>query len=406
MKVEFMLHKNTDTIGCNQAKDLLTVKRSNRAVWILALAAFVIVTTEFVVIGLVPVLSRDLSVSISMAGQLVTIFSLMVAIVGPFIVALLSRYEKRKLFTWVLILFAIGNVASALAPDYWSLMIFRLLPAALVSVFWGFASEVASQISPKEYKGKAIAQVYYGVTVALLFGLPLGTLLGEVIGWRWVFGILAILSLSMATAIYFVLPTIKPDLKQSFKSDFAILNNSFFLMNLGLSLGIFTALFTGYTYLADLLERSAGVPSSQVGWWLMGFGAVGLIGNYIAGRMVDKFALTATVLFCFLLAIGSASAALSITQTSLFVICLVIWGIAHTALFPLSQVRVMASTNTGRALAGTLNISAANGGIALGAIVGGWAISLGGITTACIASAFLIIFCGLLAIIVEHMRES
>lgn len=138
----------------------------------------------------------------------------------------------------------------------------------------------------------------------------------------------------------------------------------------------------------------------------MGLGAVGLIGNYLAGRMVDKRALAATVIFCFVLAVGAASAAIFAQETVVFVICLVVWGIAHTALFPLSQVRVMNSTETGKAVAGTLNISAANGGIASGAIVGGWAISAGSIATACIAAAGLAIACGLLSPIIERGRPS
>ncbi|MGF7483541.1 MFS transporter [Providencia sp. SP181] len=379
-------------------------KRTNWAIWILALAAFVIVTTEFVVIGMVPTLSRDLNISVPMAGQLVTVFSVMVAVVGPVMATWLSRYERRKLFTWILVLFAIGNAASAMAPGYWSLMFVRLLPAALVSVFWGVGSEAAGQISPRGQEGKAVAHVYFGVTAALLLGLPLGTVLGDAVGWRGAFWVLAVMSLVMAVAIHKVLPTIPADSQRSLKSDIAILKNRFFLANLALSLGIFTAIFTAYTYLADLLERSAGVAPSHVGWWLMGFGAVGLIGNYVAGRMVDKHGLAATVIFCFVLAIGAASAAIFAQQTAIFVVCLVAWGIAHTALFPLSQVRVMNSTETGKAVAGTLNISAANGGIASGAIVGGWAISMGSIAIACIAAAALAILCGLLSLIIERCR--
>ncbi len=393
----FMMHEQTALLGS---------KRTNWAIWVLALAAFVIVTTEFVVIGMVPTLARDLEVSVPVAGQLVTVFSVMVAIVGPIMATWLSRYERRKLFTWILVLFAIGNAASALAPGYWSLMFVRLLPAALVSVFWGVGSEAAGQISPKGQEGKAVAHVYFGVTAALLLGLPLGTVLGDAVGWRGAFWALAVISIIMAIAIHWILPTIPADTQRNLKSDIAILKNRFFLANLGLSLGIFTAIFTAYTYLADLLERSAGVPPGNVGWWLMGFGAVGLIGNYIAGRMVDKRGLVATILFCFVLAVGAASAALFSNNTPIFVVCLVAWGIAHTALFPLSQVRVMNSTETGKAVAGTLNISAANGGIASGAIVGGWAISSGSIAMACIAGATLAVICGLLSPVIERCRPT
>lgn len=110
---------------------------SGWAIGVLSLAAFVIVTTEFIIVGLIPALSKDLGISISMAGQLVTIFAFTIALAGPFMTACLSRYERRQLFVWILVAFAVCNAAAALSPNYWTLMVARLIPAALVPVFWG-----------------------------------------------------------------------------------------------------------------------------------------------------------------------------------------------------------------------------------------------------------------------------
>jgi predicted MFS family arabinose efflux permease len=130
-------------------------------------------------------------------------------------------------------------------------------------------------------------------------------------------------------------------------------------------------MFTAYTYLADTFERIAGVPPADVGWWLMGFGAIGLIGNWLGGQTVDRSPLQATAIFLALLALGMTLCALWAGNRMLFCGSLLIWGIAYTALFPICQVRVMRSAPGAQALAGTANVSAANAGIGFGAAIGG-----------------------------------
>jgi DHA1 family inner membrane transport protein len=137
-------------------------------------------------------------------------------------------------------------------------------------------------------------------------------------------------------------------------------------------------MFTGYTYLAEMLEKSAGIAPSRVGWWLMGFGAVGLAGNWLGGRLVDKQPLATTAVFSVVLALGMAGTMALAGSNIWFVIALAVWGIANTALYPVCQIRVMKAASGAQALAGTINVSAANGGIALGAMLGGLSISAWG----------------------------
>ncbi|WP_196766221.1 MFS transporter [Pseudomonas putida] len=240
-------------------------KVENWAIAILSLAAFVIVTTEFIIIGLMPTLARDLSISIPMAGQLVTAFAVTVVFAGPPLTAAFARIERRFLFTWILVAFAASNVAVALAPNYWTVLIARIVPAALLPVFWGIGSDAAGKLVAKEKAGKAISQVYFGVTAALLFGLPLGTVLGDAFGWRGAFWALAVLSLAMAVLLRMVMPELIPGPQESLKAQISTLANRFFLANLLLSLAVFTAIFGAYTYLADMLERSGGIAPAQVG---------------------------------------------------------------------------------------------------------------------------------------------
>ncbi len=380
--------------------------KNNVSIALLSLAAFVIVTTEFIIIGLIPTLARDLNISISMAGQLVTAFAVIVVFAGPPLTALFSRTERRRLFTWILVAFALSNIAVALAPNYWTVLIARILPAALLPVFWGVGSDAASKLASQGNSGKAISQVYFGVTAALLFGLPLGTVLGDAVGWRGAFWALAALSLAMAVLLRSVMPELRPDHQTDLKSQVATLLNRFFLANLALSFAIFTAIFGAYTYLADMLERSGGVEPAHVGWWLMGFGTVGLLGNYLAGRLVDNYAVKANILFCLMLGLGAASAAVFAKQPLIFAGSLVLWGVAHTALFPLGQIRVINAAKSAKALAGTLNISACNSGIAAGALLGGWAINISGITIAVLGASVLIVLCGVASPLVERMRPA
>lgn len=381
-------------------------RKNELSIIILSFAAFVIVTTEFVIIGLMPNMARDLEISIPMAGQLVTSFALIVVFAGPPLTAVVAKIERRALFTWILVAFAVSNVAVALAPGFWTVLLARVVPAALLPVFWGIGSDAAATLVSKENAGRAIAKIYFGVTGALLFGIPLGTVLGDAIGWRGAFWILAAMSALMAVLLYAAMPKLFPTEKESLRRQISSLSNRFFIANLLLSFAIFTAMFGAYTYLADMLEGYAHIEPAKVGWWLMGFGTVGLLGNYLAGRMVDSRPVMATVIFCLLMGLGAAGAIFSVAHMAIFIASLVAWGIAHTALFPLGQIRVINAAADGKALAGTLNISACNSGIAAGAILGGWAIKEGGVGAAILEAAALVAICALVSPLVARLRPA
>lgn len=352
---------------------------STLSITILAISAFLIVTTEFLIIGLLPALARDLGLSIAAAGQLVTLFAFTVMLFGPPLTAALAHLDRKKLFISILLIFAFANGLAAMSSNIWVLAIARFIPALMLPVFWGTASETAAQLAGTEKAGQAIANVYLGISAALLLGIPLGTLAANGIGWRGAFWLLAALSLLMAIAILVFMPTVARSARLDFLKQARLFKEPLFLANIGLSIIVFSAMFVAYTYLADMLERVAGVAPAQVGWWMMGFGAIGLMGNWIGGKAVDRGPLNATALFVLLLAIGMA-AVTPLAGAGLFVcIALALWGIANTALYPICQVRVMHSVTHSQALAGTANVSAANAGIGIGALVGGVTIQAVGI---------------------------
>jgi predicted MFS family arabinose efflux permease len=342
------------------------------SILILAVAAFVIVTTEYLIVGLLPALSRDLDISISAAGQLVTLFAFTVMLSGPPLTAWLSHLDRKLLFVAILVVFALSNALAALASNIWVLALARFIPALALPVFWGTASETAGRLAGPRHAGQAVSRVYLGISAALLFGIPLGTVAANSIGWRNAFWILALLSLLMALALWALMPAVEKSERMDFRRQARLFREPYFLANVGLSVLVFTAMFTAYTYLADMLERLAGVAPANVGWWLMGFGAIGLAGNWMGGRAVDRAPLEATALFAALLAIGMALSVPALHGGGLaFCAVLALWGIAYTALFPICQVRVMKSAPHAQALAGTTNVSAANAGIGIGAMLGG-----------------------------------
>ncbi|MEN4825777.1 MFS transporter [Pseudomonas sp. P39-UII1] len=346
--------------------------RAGSSILILTLAAFAVLTTEFIILGILPGLARDLGITVAHAGQLVTVFAFTVMLVGPFLTAAISHWDRKKVFLGVLLIFAASNALSAVATDFWTMAISRILAAATLPVFWGTASESAGQLAGKGNEGKAVARVYLGITAAFVFGIPSGTLAADALGWRGTFWLISGVCLVIALLMWVRLPTLPEAPKRAVgERQTVILKDPKFLLHIALSVVVFTAMFSAYTYLADILERLAHVPSAQVGWWLMGFGAVGMIGNAIGGRLVDRSPLGATILLLIVLGAGMAAAAPAVDTLWLLIVALAAWGIAYTALFPVCQVRVMIAGSKAQALAGTLNVSAANGGIGLGAMIGG-----------------------------------
>lgn len=349
------------------------------AVVLLAISAFVIVTTEFIIVGLLPALARDLRVSVATAGRLVTLFAFTVMLFGPVLTGLVAHLDRKRLFVVLLLVFAGSNALAAVSPSIGVLALARFVPAVALPVFWGTASETAAELAGPERAAKAVANVYTGIAGAMVFGIPLGTLVGDAFGWRGTFWALALLALVMAGLLATVMPRVARPQKLHLGQQLRLLRDPAFVANLLLSVVVFTAMFTAYTYLADLLEKVAGIAPGAVGWWLMGFGVVGLGGNWLGGHMAGRSPLRATALALAVLALGMAASVPTAGSHIGLAVALVVWGIANTALYPICQVRVMNAAAHAQALAGTLNVSMGNAGIGLGAIIGGAAIGAWGI---------------------------
>lgn len=339
---------------------------------LLSTAGFTILTTEFLIVGILPPLARDLHITVSQAGLLVTLFAFTIAAAGPFLTALVSNVDRKRLFVGTLVLFGLSNTVAALAPNIWVMALARFVPALALPVFWSLASATAIELAGPARAGRAISMVGFGIVAATVFGIPIGVLISDAFGWRTAFGVLAIVAFAKALMLWALFPR-PPQQAQPVKlrTQLRILRDPVVVGHVLLSLLIFTGMFTAYTYLADMLERLAGFNGQWVGWSLMAFGAIGLIGNLAAGRLADRSALGATLLFSGLMTIGLIALGPSIHSPGLLTLALGVWGIAQAALFTACHVRVMKSAPNAPAFAAALNISGANIGIGLGAVVGG-----------------------------------
>ncbi len=359
--------------------------------FLLSAAGFTILSTEFVIIGLLPPMAHDLHVSVAQAGLLVTLFAVTVAMVGPLLTARVASYERKTLFVGTLLLFAGSNVLAALSPNIAVMAVARFIPALGLPVFWSLASETGMRIMGPEQAGKAVSMVGTGVVAATVFGIPVGTLISDRFGWRTAFATIAVLALAKAIMLWVFMPRLQVDQKRvPVWQQMAILREPRMLGHMGLSLLVFAGMFTAYTYLADILERLGGFSGAAVGWILMGFGAVGLLGNSLGGRFVDRHPLRASILFCIPLAVGLLFLVPVIKSPVGLTLVLASWGICQAALFTVSHTRVMKAAESTPALGASLNISGANFGIAFGAFLGSRVIDLFGLARVSVAAAVIV----------------
>ena len=366
---------------------------------LLSAAGFTVLTTEFIIVGLLPAIARDLDVSVPQAGLLVTLFAFTVAALGPFLTAYFARFERKRLFIVILLMFAFANTVAALAPNIWVMGFARLLPALGLPVFWALASETAVGIAGPEYAGRAIAKIGFGIVCATVFGIPVGTLISDAWGWRSAFGILAVVALAKAALLWVYLPAIRVVNEQSsLSSQFVMLRSPLVIGHILLSVLVFSGMFTAYTYLADILERLAGFDGTVVGWCLMGFGAMGLIGNALGGRMVDRHPLIASIVFCAFMIGGLLALVPSIHSTLGLAAAMGVWGVTQAAMFLISHVRLMKVAAHAPAFGASLNIAGGNLGIGLGAMIGGRVIDNYGLGSLGLAAAGFILLSIVLAL--------
>lgn len=367
------------------------------AIALLAFAMFMVVTTEFSVVGLLPALARAFDISLAQAGWFVTAFAIAAALLGPPLTMIASRYEPRRVLVAVALLFAIGNAVAALTTHSSILLAVRIIQGCALPVFVSIAIVSAARLAGAGREGWASARVNQGVVATAVLGVPLAAIAAEQIGWPASFAGLSLLGFVAAALIGLLFPRLTGEAQPPSREAVALLWRPIFLAQLALAGVLFTAMFTAYTYIAPLLSRVGMLDGVTVGWMLMLFGLAGIVGNWIAGSVVSPNPVLASAIGAMVLALVMAAISAAGTHLILLAALVGLWGAAHTAAFVFCQVGAMTAGRGAPAFAMSLNISVCNLGIALGALAGGLVVDRFGVGAAAYAGAALAIVAATIA---------
>ncbi|MEV4874931.1 MFS transporter [Streptomyces cyaneofuscatus] len=343
----------------------------------LALGAFGIGTTEFVIVGLLPEVARDLSVSIPGAGMLVTGYALGVVVGAPLMTAAGTRLPRKTMLMVLMGVFIVGNLICALAPDYTVLMTGRLVAALCHGAFFGIGSVVAANLVAPHRKASAVALMFMGLTIANVLGVPFGTLLGQEFGWRSTFWAVSALGVVGMAGIAALVPRQGRDGSAGLRGELAVFRLPQVWLALTMTTLGFAGVFASFTYLAPMMTELAGFSAGSVSWLLVLFGVGLTVGNILGGRAADR-ALMPT-LHWVLGSLAVVLVAFVFTSRSQVpaAITIAVFGAVGFATVPALQMRVMQKAHGAPALAAAANIAAFNLGNALGASLSGSALDRG-----------------------------
>jgi DHA1 family inner membrane transport protein len=363
---------------------------ATRARWILAalfLGAFVMGCAEMLVVGLIDLIAADLSVSLAVAGSLVTANALGLALGGPLLTFLTTRIDRRLLLLGSAAVFTLLNLMPVLGAGYPVFLGARVVIGAVQGLFIAAAMVTATSVVPRERSGRAMAIVISGFATASALGLPLGTLLGQAVGWRGSFAAVVAVAVVVLVGLMILLPSVPtpPESRAVGQARYALAPRVLAL--LGLCAVIFIAIQSALTYVVPFLDQISGISGAAVTPFLLAYGVATTVGSLAGGRFADHNArrtliigtvgLTASLLALFLFGANPIVAAASILGMGLF----------GMGMAPSMQHRVVGLAGPGAALAASLPASAVNAGIALGSLAGGVAIEFAGISAAVLTGA-------------------
>lgn len=374
-------------------------------------AIFVAVSSEFLPTGLLPNIARELRVSESQVGLLVTIFALTVVISAAPLTTLTHRVPRKGLVVAMLAALAVATFLAAIAPDYGLLAGARVLAGLAHGLFWSVTGPYASRIVPRHQLSRAIAVTAAGGSAAFVLGVPLGTALGHALGWRVAFLVMAgVIVVFLALTVVALPPVdhlvpvatgeiVVPALRDRTIPAIVIVSVSIVLVNLGQN--------SYYTFIVPWSTRVGGVPSADIGALLFGFGAAGAIGLLIAGVFGDRYPRGALIAMAavVLLAVGALGIVGHLLPVPAVVTVMIVWGIAFGGIPPLLQTRMLhAASLRVRDLAASWTTISFNVSIGGGALIGGLLLDHFGIVVLPWAE-FVLVAAGIVFVVVTDRRR-
>jgi DHA1 family inner membrane transport protein len=342
----------------------------------LAMGGFAIGTTEFATMSLLPYMARDLGVDAPTAGHVISAYALGVVVGAPLIAVIGAKLARRSLLIGLMLVFGLANSLSSIAPGYHAMLLFRFLSGLPHGAYFGIASLVAASVVPQDRRTAAVGRVMLGLTVATIIGVPLANVLGQAVGWRWGFGVVAILAVITAILVFRYAPRDRAETGASPLRELGALKRSQVWLTLAIGAIGFGGVFAVYTYLASTLTHVTGASPAATPMVLMVFGVGMTLGNLIVPRFADRALMPSAGV---MLAWSAAMLALyPLAAHSLWTITLVMLAIGFgCALATVLQTRLMDVAGEAQALAAALNHSAFNTANAIGPWLGGMAIAAG-----------------------------
>jgi len=359
-----------------------------------------IISTEFGVIGILPQIADYYKINIATAGYLLSAFALTIALTGPFMVLYLSKFDKKKIMMYALGLFLISNFFSSFSPPFWLLMILRILPTFLHPAFFSMVIAAATKDASPQMQMRLTSIIIGGIALAQVTLIPFTTFIASIYSWQWSYIIQGLLILITLITIYQYLPSMPNQEVKSFKSQLGILTRPKFIAGTIVNLFLITAWFCSYSYFADYLSKEKGLSTQEISYMLLLFGVMGVISNFLAGRLLGKYMIWTTLFFLagtFLLPFT-----FQYTDGSILSIAVVVgfWGIMYGPCFLIGVGHMVSAASDAKEFANSLQTSFGNLGVSLGTATGGWFISQYGISvTPWVGVGF-----GLLALIVIFWR--
>ncbi|SHF68586.1 MFS transporter [Streptoalloteichus hindustanus] len=343
----------------------------------LAVGAFGIGTTEFVIMGLLPEVAADYGVSIPTAGYLVTGYALGVVGGAPLMTILGTRVTRKRMLALLMVLFTVGNALSALAPAFGVMLAGRLVASLAHGAFFGIGSVVAASLVAPHKQAGAIAMMFTGLTVANVVGVPLGTLVGQTLGWRVTFLVVAGLGVLGLLGILRLVPEQPRPEGARVRHELAALRNGQVLLAMAMTVLGFGGVFAAITYIAPMMTTVAGFAGSSVTWLLVLFGLGMVAGNLVGGRFADRALMPMLYVSLGGLAVVLALFTVSAHSKIAAAVSVALIGALGFATVPPLQKRVLDQAAGAPTLASALNIGAFNLGNALAAWLGGLVIAAG-----------------------------
>ncbi|MNK77342.1 Purine ribonucleoside efflux pump NepI [compost metagenome] len=352
------------------------------AVASIGVGAFALVTTEFLPVGLLPLIAADLGISEGTAGLMVTVPGFLAALAAPMTLGFAARFDRKRVLVALLMLLVISNAIVATAHGFAALMFGRVLLGIAVGGFWTIGGSLGPRLRPGAEGPRATALIFSGVSLGTVAGVPAGALIGDLFGWRTAFLLVSGVALLVVAALQFLLPAIRAQNGSGLKQVPDVLRLQRVQIGLTAAVLIFVGQFAAYTYITPFLIGATGIDTGTLSMVLLGYGAAGFAGNLFGGWAAGRNFVSALAGTAFLIALSVAGLLLAGSNTLAAVAWVVTWGFGFGMLPIAMQTFLFTSAPDRLESIAALFVSIAQLAIGLGALVGGLAVDNFGVPSA------------------------